>query len=231
MLVDDIGDVTITNDGATILKQLEVTHPAAKVLVELSQIQDREVGDGTTSVVILAAELLKRGNELVRNGIHATSVMAGFRLALKESVKYLSSTLSVKVDGLAQQQLMDAAKTSMSSKLLNAESDFFADLVVRAMQNVATTKGDKKHYPVKSVHVLKTHGMSAKDSHLVDGYAIEATRSAQGMPTSVKGAKIAFVDFNLNKYRLAMGVQVLVHDPEALDKIRQAEMDVAKKRC
>lgn len=231
MLVDDIGDVTITNDGATILKQLEVTHPAAKVLVELSQIQDREVGDGTTSVVILAAELLKRGNELVRNGIHATSVMAGFRLALKESVKYLSSSLSVKVDVLAQQQLMDAAKTSMSSKLLNAESDFFADLVVRAMQNVATTKGDKKHYPVKSVHVLKTHGMSAKDSHLVDGYAIEATRSAQGMPTSVKGAKIAFVDFNLNKYRLAMGVQVLVHDPEALDKIRQAEMDVAKKRC
>ena len=88
------------------------------------------------------------------------------------------------------------------------------------MQNVVTTKGAVKHYPVKSVHILKTHGMSIRDSHLVDGYAIEATRSAQGMPTSVKDAKIAFVDFNLNKYRLAMGVQVLVHDPEALDKIR-----------
>jgi len=86
MLVDDIGDVTITNDGATILKQLEVTHPAAKVLVELSQIQDREVGDGTTSVVILAAELLKRANELVKQHIHPTSIMAGYRLALKESV-------------------------------------------------------------------------------------------------------------------------------------------------
>ena len=206
MLVDDIGDVTITNDGATILKQLEVTHPAAKVLVELSQIQDREVGDGTTSVVILAAELLKRGNELVKNNIHATSVMAGFRLALKESVKYLSQNLSVKVDTLGQDALLNAAKTSMSSKLLNAESDFFADLVVRAMQNVGTTKGTTKHYPVKSVHILKTHGMSSKDSQLVDGYAIEATRSAQGMPTSVKEAKIAFVDFNLNKYRLAMGV-------------------------
>jgi T-complex protein 1 subunit alpha len=89
MLVDEIGDVTITNDGATILKQIEVTHPAAKVLVELSQIQDREVGDGTTSVVILAAELLKRANELVKNKVHPTSIMSGYRLALKESVNFI----------------------------------------------------------------------------------------------------------------------------------------------
>ena len=232
MLVDDIGDVTITNDGATILKQLEVTHPAAKVLVELSQIQDREVGDGTTSVVILAAELLKRGNELIKNNIHATSVMAGFRLALKESIKFIQSNLSVKTDSLGREALINAAKTSMSSKILNAESDFFAELAVKAMQNVKTInyQGQAK-YPVKAVHILKTHGMSSKDSQLVDGYAIQATRSAQGMPTSIVGAKIACVDFNLNKYRLAMGVQVLVHDPEALDKIRQAEMDVCKQRC
>lgn len=89
MLVDDIGDVTITNDGATILKLLEVTHPAAKVLVELSQIQDREVGDGTTSVVILAAEFLKRANDLVKNKIHPTSIILGYRLALRESVKFI----------------------------------------------------------------------------------------------------------------------------------------------
>ncbi len=89
MLVDDIGDVTITNDGATILKQLEVQHPAAKVIVELSQLQDREVGDGTTSVVILAAELLKRANELVKNKIHPTSVIQGFRQARRESVKFI----------------------------------------------------------------------------------------------------------------------------------------------
>ena len=106
MLVDDIGDVTITNDGATILKQLEVTHPSAKVLVELSQIQDREVGDGTTSVVILAAELLKRGNELVKNGIHATSVMSGYRIALKECVKFLTKNLTVKVDTLGHEALI-----------------------------------------------------------------------------------------------------------------------------
>jgi T-complex protein 1 subunit alpha len=221
MLVDDIGDVTITNDGATILKQLEVTHPAAKVLVELSQIQDREVGDGTTSVVILAAELLKRGNELIRNNIHATSVMSGYRLALKESIKFISQTLSVKTDSLGREALINAAKTSMSSKLLNAESDFFANLVVNAMTNVKTVnqQGQVK-YPVKAIHILKTHGMSSKDSTLVDGYAIEATRSAQGMPTSITNAKIACVDFNLNKFRLAMGIQVLVNDPNDLDKIR-----------
>jgi len=232
MLVDDIGDVTITNDGATILKQLEVTHPAARVLVELSQIQDREVGDGTTSVVLLAAELLKRGNELIKNGIHATNVMAGYRLALKESIKFIQSTMSVKTDSLGREALVNAAKTSMSSKLLNAESDFFSDMVVNAMTNVKTINATgQAKYPVKAVHILKTHGMSSRDSVLVDGYAIEATRSAQGMPSSIDKAKIAFVDFNLNKYRLAMGVQVLVHDPEALNQIRTAEMDVCKKRC
>lgn len=105
--------------------------------------------------------------------------MSGFRLALKESVKFIQSTLSVKVDTLGKEALLNAAKTSMSSKLLNAESDFFAELVVNAMSNVKTInhQGQAK-YPVKAVHILKTHGMSTKDSRLVDGYAIEATRSA-----------------------------------------------------
>ena len=211
MLVDDIGDVTITNDGATILKQLEVTHPAAKVLVELSQIQDREVGDGTTSVVILAAELLKRANDLVKNKIHPTSVMAGYRLALRESVKFIQANMSVAVDSLGREALINAAKTSMSSKLLSSESDFFSEMVVSAMQNVKneTSSGEVK-YPIKAVHIVKTHGKSSKESMLVNGYAIELGRSAQQMPTHIENAKIACIDFNLNKFRLAMGVSVLV---------------------
>jgi T-complex protein 1 subunit alpha len=179
MLVDDIGDVTITNDGATILKLLEVQHPAAKVLVELSQIQDREVGDGTTSVVILAAELLKRANELVKNKIHPTSVMSGYRIALRESVKFIQQNMSIKVDTLGREALVNAAKTSMSSKLLGPESDFFADIVVNAMNNVKTvTESGETKCNVKAVHILKTHGKSIKESCLVDGYAIEAGRSA-----------------------------------------------------
>jgi T-complex protein 1 subunit alpha len=105
--------------------------------------------------------------------------MAGYRLALKESIKFIQSSLSVKTDSLKDEGLINAAKTSMSSKLLNAESDFFADLVVRAMKAVKTTSATgAPKYPVKAVHILKTHGGSAKDSQLVDGYAIEATRSA-----------------------------------------------------
>lgn len=126
MLVDDIGDVTITNDGATILKQLEVEHPAAKVLVELANLQDSEVGDGTTSVVIIAAELLKRGNELVKNSIHPTSIIAGYRLAMRESIKYIQSNLSVKVGDLEQDVLASIAKTSLNSKFVGgADSELF----------------------------------------------------------------------------------------------------------
>jgi len=120
----------------------------------------------------------------------------------------------------------------MSSKLLGAESDFFANMVVTAMKNVKkTNKHGQTKCNVKAVHLLKTHGMSGKESTLVNGYAIEATRSSQGMPKILKNCKVAFVDFNLNKFRLQMGVQVLVKDPDNLDKIRQREMDICKERC
>lgn len=108
MLVDEIGDVTITNDGATILAQLDIEHPAAKVLVELAQLQDQEVGDGTTSVVIVAAELLKRANELVKDKIHPTVVMAGYRMAVKEAVKYIKANLIVNADTLGPENLINA---------------------------------------------------------------------------------------------------------------------------
>ncbi len=98
MVVDDVGDVTITNDGATILQKLEIQHPAAKVLVELADLQDREVGDGTTSVVIVAAELLRRANELVKQQIHPTNVITGYRMAMKEAVKYIKENMGNKVE-------------------------------------------------------------------------------------------------------------------------------------
>lgn len=231
MLVDSVGDVTITNDGATILSMLEVEHPAAKVLVELANLQDKEVGDGTTSVVILAAELLKRANQLVKNKIHPTTIMAGYRLALKEMIKFIKDNLTVKVDTLGRDALISAAKTSMSSKIVGSESAFFAEMVVSAMEKVKTTNNmGKVKYPVRNVNILKVHGKSSKESMLINGYALETSRAAQGMPTFIENAKVACVAFNLNKFRLHMGIQVLVKDPENLEKIRQTEMDVTKER-
>lgn len=232
MLVDDIGDVTITNDGATILRQLEIEHPAAKILVELAELQDAEVGDGTTSVVILAAELLKRANELVRNKIHPTNIISGFRLAMREACKFIEEQLAISTEKLGADSLLNAARTSMSSKIVGSDMDFFANMVVQAIQTVKTTDEvtGKAKYPVKAINVLKAHGKSAHESCLLKGYAINLPRAAQGMPTKIVGAKIACLDINLQKARMMMGMQVLVSDPKELEKIRQRELDITKER-
>ncbi|EGC33008.1 hypothetical protein DICPUDRAFT_49207 [Dictyostelium purpureum] len=231
MLVDNIGDVTITNDGATILKMLEVEHPAAKVLVQLADLQDQEVGDGTTSVVILAAELLKRANELVQRKIHPTVIISGYRIACQEAIKYINEELAIKVDTLPKDFIVNTAKTSMSSKTINDDSDFFSKMVVEAINRVKTIdyKGDAK-YPVNSINILKAHGKSAKESILVEGYALNCTVAAEGMPKRVQNAKIAFLDFNLAKTKMKLGQKVVVTNVNDLEAIRDRENDIIKER-
>ena len=232
MLVDDLGEVTITNDGATILANLEVEHPAARVLVQLSEMQDKEVGDGTTSVVILASEMLKRANELVKNSIHPTSIMSGYRLAMKESIKFIKDQLAVKTADLGRDVAFNIAKTTLSSKIFGRESEFFANLAVDALTMVKTENPEtgKAVYPVKSVGILKQHGRSFKDSQLMNGYVFYGGRAGQGMPRTIKNAKIALLDIDLRKSKMQMGVQVVVTDPKKLEDIRQKEADITRDR-
>ena len=231
MLVDQLGDVTITNDGATILQQLDVEHPAAKVMVQLSNLQDREVGDGTTSVVIIAAELLRRANELVKQKVHPTIVMAGYRLAMRAAIRKIKSWLVFDSEALGRDVLVNSAKTCLSSKILGAESDLFSNMVVDAVLAVRmeNASGAVK-YPVSAISILKCHGRSSVESELVDGFALNCTRSAQGMPKQVTNAKIALLGFNLQRHRLQMGVSVVVNDPAELEKIKNKEIAITKER-
>jgi len=235
MLVDDVGDVTITNDGATILQRLDVDHPAAKVLVELAGLQDKEVGDGTTSVVILAAELLKRANELVKQNIHPTAIISGFLKAKKEACKYIAENITLKTDQLAKEHgdepFINAAKTTLSSKIIGVEGDFFARMAVEAMQRVKTKNAQgKMKYPVKAVNIIKINGSGLRESELVNGYALWETRCAQGMPKLIKNAKLALIDFDLRKKALRFGVQMIVDKPEEIEAMRNRESDIIKEK-
>ncbi|KRZ62221.1 T-complex protein 1 subunit alpha [Trichinella nativa] len=230
IIVDDVGDLTVTNDGATILKLLEVKHPAAKVMIELAQLQDKEVGDGTTSVVILASEILNYADQLVKQRIHPTSIISGLRVACREAVKYMRDHLSINVDDLGRDSFLCVAKTAMSSKFIAAESDFFANILLDAIEKVKFQEGSSTKYPVNAVNILKALGGRCLDSVLINGYALNCTVASQGMPKQIMQAKIACLDFSLNAERLKMGITFELNDPKAINPIIKEEKDIARRR-
>jgi T-complex protein 1 subunit alpha len=233
MLVDEVGEVVVTNDGATILKKLDIEHPAGRMLVDLAKLQDDEVGDGTTSVVVLAAELLRRAENLIRQNIHATNIIAGYKLAAREAVRAIQENLAVPCNPSDRALLLNIARTSLSSKILgHTDPETFSNIVVDAVLSVAVTdevSGDVR-YPRKAIGILKQHGKSLNESALVKGYALNCTRASQGMPSRVSPAKIALLDFDLRAVKLRLGVSATLTDPTKAEDMKKREMDITRER-
>ncbi|HKZ49051.1 MAG TPA: thermosome subunit beta [Thermoplasmata archaeon] len=211
MLVDSLGDVTITNDGVTILKEIEVEHPAAKMIVEVAKTQDEECGDGTTTSVILAGELLKNAEILIEQEVHPTVVVNGYRLAATEAVKILRA-LAFDVKGDDDTLLREVAATAMTGRSLGKEKDHLSDIAVRAVRAVAHTVGGRTVVDNDDIKVEKKQGASVHDSALIDGLILDKERVHDGMPTVVKDARIALINRALEIKKTEFSSEIRIHD-------------------
>lgn len=162
--------------------------------------------------------------------VHPTNIIMGYKMAAKEACRYIEDKLAVTTESLGDEALLNCAKTSLSSKLINADPEFFANLVVTSIKTIEQKSAFGSRYDIKNINLLKAHGQSSTDSKLIQGYAVQTVKAHQLMPSCIKKAKIACLDFNLNKFRLQLGIQVLVDDPKNLEMIRKKESDVLKSR-
>ena len=230
MIVDEVGDITITNDGATILKKLDIQHPAARILIELSDRQDQDVGDGTTSVVILGAELFRNAVDLVKKQVHPTLCITGYLKAAKECRNFIKNSISIKPTSLPRETLISVAKTSMNSKIISASSDKFSQIVTDAIIAIQRTNNKGKiSAPVKNVGILCAMGSSMEESQLINGLALPLQRASSEMPSMLQGTtenplKIALLHMDLKVQRIA-NVELQTTSAESAEDLRIHESD------
>ena len=240
MLVDSLGDVTITNDGATILKEIDIQHPAAKMMVEISKALDNEVGDGTTSSVIFAGALLTKAEELLKKGVHSSVIIEGYQSAADKALSIYSS-IAKQIDSNDTESLLKVASTSMQSKLISDDSDLLSSIIVEAVLRVATKDGDQQVVDLDNVKVEKKAGGSIQNSRLVSGIVLDKEVVHSGMPTKITNAKIVLLNAAMEIEKTEMSSEIRITDPaqmqmyleeenrmlkEMVDKLQQAGANV-----
>src|SRR5215471_6715748 len=227
MLVDGFGDVTITNDGATILDEMEVQHPAAKMMVEVAKTQDDEVGDGTTTSVVVAGELLKKAEELIDQGIHPTVIVDGYREASNQALEVLNK-IAVKIEPNDKAALRKIAEVSLASKILAEDKEAMAELAVNAILQVAEKTADGYKVDIDDVKVEKKPGESLTDTALIKGIVLDKEIVHPGMPKRVEDAKIALVDAPLEIEKTEFDAKINIENPEQMKSFLDEEEKMLK---
>lgn len=227
MLVSSIGDIVITNDGVTILQEMDIEHPAAKMMVEVAKTQNEEVGDGTTTSVIFAGELLKKAEELLDQDIHPTVIARGFKIAKEESLKILQN-IAQPVTLQDTEMLLKIAITSMSGKSIERASPLLAQIVVDAVRTVAETKGGKIVIDSDNVKREKKHGGSTEDTQLVKGIVIDKEIVHPAMPKSLADAKIALLDVALEVKETETDAEIRITSPDQMQAFIEQEQKMLK---
>ena len=228
MLVDSLGDVTITNDGATILKEIDVQHPAAKMIVEISKTVDNEVGDGTTSSVVFAGALLAAAEDLLKKDVHSSTIVEGFQEAAEKTLEVYGQ-VSEKISPGDRAELLKVAKTSMESKLISEDSEELAGVVVDAVLSVAAkAKDGSTTVDLDNIKVEKKAGGSIHDTQIVKGIVLDKEIVHSGMPSKVENAKIALVDTALEIEKTEMSSEIRITDPAQMQMFLEEENRMLK---
>jgi archaeal chaperonin len=228
MLVDTVGDVTITNDGATILKEIDVQHPAAKMMVEVAKSVDNEVGDGTTSSVVLAGALIGKAEELINKEVHPSVIVDGYTAAAEQALKILQR-MAVKIDVDDKATLTNIANTAMYSKLVSDDSPTLSQIVVNATKQVAEkTEDGALNVDLDNIKVEKKAGGSIHDTKLIKGIVLDKEVVHAGMPRRIEGAKIALVNSALEIEKTEMSAEIRINDPQQMQMFLEEENKMLK---